>query len=133
MSLPLKGIGKSSSMITDFSASELSAMILAKKVSCEEVMYAYLAKIAAVNPLYNAIVSMPNEEILINQARTADIELSKDMYRGWMHGMPHAIKDLAYSKDLPTSEGSPILAGSAYEEPSFIRPLIYGSIDRYLT
>ena len=112
MSLPLKGIGKSSSMITDFSASELSAMILAKKVSCEEVMYAYLAKIAAVNPLYNAIVSMPNEEILINQARTADIELSKDMYRGWMHGMPHAIKDLAYSKDLPTSEGSPILAGT---------------------
>lgn len=75
MSLPLKGIGKSSSMITDFSASELSAMILAKKVSCEEVMHAYLAKIAAVNPLYNAIVSMPNEEILINQARTADIEL----------------------------------------------------------
>ena len=75
-------------------------------------MRAYLAKIYKYNPTYNAIVSMPDEDILISQARLADVELSKDMYRGWMHGMPHAIKDLAYSKDLPTSEGSPIIAGT---------------------
>ena len=29
--------------------------------------------------------------------------------------------------------GSPIFVGAAYEAPSFIRPLIYGSIERYLT
>lgn len=104
--------GALSSDITHFSATKLSNMIRSKKISCEEVMRAYLAKIYKYNPTYNAIVSMPDEDILISQARLADVELSKDMYRGWMHGMPHAIKDLAYSKDLPTSEGSPILAGT---------------------
>ena len=104
--------GALSSDITHFSATKLSNMIRSKKVSCEEVMRAYLAKIYKYNSTYNAIVSMPDEDILISQARLADIELSKDMYRGWMHGMPHAIKDLAYSKDLPTSEGSPIIAGT---------------------
>jgi amidase len=111
LGLPYKGFGRSLSEITEITASVLSVMIRTKKVSCEEVMQAYLTKIATYNPLYNAIVSMPNEEILIEQARNADLELSRGKYRGWMHGMPHAIKDLAYSNDLPTSEGSPIIAG----------------------
>ena len=104
--------GQLSSEITHFSASELSIMIRSQKVSCEEVMRAYLTKIAKYNPIYNAIVSIPDEDLLIGQAKAADIELSKGSYRGWMHGMPHAIKDLAYSTDLPTSEGSPIFAGT---------------------
>ena len=74
--------GQLSSEITHFSASELSTMIRSQKVSCEEVMRAYLTKIATYNPIYNAIVSMPDEDLLIGQAKAADIELSKGNYRG---------------------------------------------------
>jgi hypothetical protein len=34
------------------------------------------------------------------------------VYRGWMHGMPHAVKDLADVVGFPTSQGSPIYAGT---------------------
>ena len=98
--------------ITEMSASVLSALIRDRVLSCEEVMQEYLSKINKYNPSYNAIVSLVDKNILIDQAKSADLELEKGIYRGWMHGMPHAVKDLAYAKGLYTSEGSPIIAGS---------------------
>ena len=104
--------GQLSSEITHFSASELSIMIRSQKVSCEEVMRAYLTKIAKYNPIYNAIVSIPDEDLLIGQAKNADAELAKGHYQGWLHGMPHAVKDLSNVAGFITSFGSPIFAGN---------------------
>lgn len=97
---------------TDMSASELSAAIREVHVSCVEVMQAYLARIHRYNPVYNAIVSMVDDEVLIGQAELADRALENNEYWGWMHGMPHAVKDLAHAEGLPTSNGSPIFAGT---------------------
>ena len=88
--------------ITDMSASRLSLAIRQREVSCVEVMQAYLARIHRYNPVYNAIVSMVDDDVLIDQARAADQALSKGDYWGWMHGMPYAVKD---SKDV---QGMPI-------------------------
>jgi len=115
-SLPAMGEDMTKNDITDLSASELSVMIRTRELSCIEVMQAYLSRIEQYNPIYNAIISMPNESELLAQASLADRELDKGIYRGWMHGMPHAIKDLAYAKGLLTSEGSPILAGTMSEK-----------------
>ena len=98
--------------ITEMSASVLSTLIRDRVISCEEVMQEYPSKINKYNPSYNAIVSLVDKNILIDQAKNADLELEKGIYRGWMHGMPHAVKDLAYAEGLYTSEGSPIIAGS---------------------
>ncbi len=97
--------------ITDMSASILSAAIRERHVSCVEVMRAYFAKIHRYNPVYNAIVSLRGDDELIAEATEADAALANGIYRGWMHGMPHAFKDLNDVKGLPTSQGSPIFAG----------------------
>ena len=47
---------------TAFSASELSIAIRQRQVSCVEVMQAYLSRIERYNPVYNAIVSMLDED-----------------------------------------------------------------------
>ena len=98
--------------ITDLSASDLSAAIRQRHVTCVEVMQAYLQRIHRYNPSYTAIVSMLDDDELIAQAELADAALDNDEYWGWMHGMPHAIKDLSNAKGLETSEGSPIFAGT---------------------
>jgi len=98
------------SEITDFDATELSMAIRTKTVSCVEVMQAYLNRIHRYNPVYNAIVSMPGDDELLLRAREADLALARNEYWGWMHGMPHAIKDLTPVKGLPYTEGSPIFA-----------------------
>ncbi|ALU87958.1 amidase [Herbaspirillum rubrisubalbicans] len=88
----------------------LSDAIRRKKVSCREVMQAYLQHIEKVNPHVNAIVSLRPTEALLDEAERADQLLAQGRYLGWMHGMPQAPKDLASCKGLPTSKGSPLSA-----------------------
>ena len=99
--------------ITDLTATALSKTIRARDVSCREVMQAYLARIAAVNPIHNAIVSLRDGDDLLREADARDAELVRGASAagpiGWMHGMPQAIKDMALTNGLRTTFGSPLL------------------------
>ena len=121
LALPPTGAPEAQGMpgeITKMSASELSRAIKAREVTCVQVMQAYLQRIHRYNPLYNAIVSLVDDAELLGQAEQADSALQKGEYWGWMHGMPHAVKDLADAKGLKSSYGSPIFAGTAPTEDS---------------
>lgn len=93
--------------ILDQDALTLSASLEKGEVSAVEVMQATLDRIALVNPQVNAIVSLRDGDELLAEARAADAAPRK----GWLHGIPIAIKDLANAKDLPTSMGSPLFEG----------------------
>lgn len=90
-------------------ALDLSRAIRARQVSCQEVMAAYLAHIERLNPQVNAIVSLQPHEALLKEAAARDDELARGQYRGWMHGLPHAVKDLAATRGIRTTWGSPLL------------------------
>ncbi|MDA2995158.1 MAG: amidase family protein, partial [Actinomycetota bacterium] len=98
--------------IIDLDAAELSSAIHHRSVSCREVMTAYLDRIDERNGALNAIVSLRDRDELLTEARKCDDELSRGTSRGWMHGFPHAVKDLAETKGLLTAKGSPILANN---------------------
>ena len=96
-------------VVTELSADELSKAIHSKQVSCREVMQAYLHQIDAVNPLFNALVSLQEPARLLAQADAADKALHSGPSRGWMHGFPIALKDLVDVAGIPTTCGSPLL------------------------
>lgn len=100
----------SGSVIMDMTATELSAHIRHRDVSCVEVMDACLTRIAQVNPSVNAIVSLRNRDELVAEAEARDAELARGEYRGWMHGMPQAVKDLEMTAGIRTTMGSPVFA-----------------------
>ncbi len=106
----------SSDLITDLDADALSRAIHAREVSCREVMHAYLARIQRLNPRLNALVNLAPDAALLAQAdqRDADLAPGKSAHgsRGWMHGMPQAIKDAAHAAGFPTTFGSPLLKGA---------------------
>jgi amidase len=89
------------------SATELATAIRGRDVSCVEVMEAHLARIEAVNPLLNAIVTLDPEGGL-RQAAAADAALGRDEAAGPLHGLPIAIKDLEDTAGMRTTYGSPI-------------------------
>ncbi|NDC61579.1 MAG: amidase, partial [Betaproteobacteria bacterium] len=96
-------------VITELSATELSQAIHGRQVTCREVMQAYGDRIEAVNPRFNALVSLQDRGALLAQADTADRELQRGESRGWMHGFPIALKDLVDVAGIPTTCGSPLL------------------------
>lgn len=79
--------------IIELDACALSEAIAGRKVSCLQVMQAYLARIDRLNPVFNAIVNLAAHEDLLAQARQCDAELAQGHSRGWLHGIPQAIKD----------------------------------------
>lgn len=89
-------------------AHELAERIRLRQVSCREVMQTYLAHIERYNPLVNALVSLQPADSLLAQADQRDAELARGEYRGWMHGLPHAIKDLSLTQGIRTTLGSPL-------------------------
>jgi amidase len=95
--------------ITELSASALSRAIHAREVSCRELMQATLARIAEVNPIHNALVSLRDGDALLREADARDAELARGASAGWLHGMPQAIKDMASTAGLRTTLGSPLL------------------------
>ncbi len=100
-----------SDAITLLSACALSEHLHARKLSCREVMTAYLDRIDALNPRHNAIVSLQPRDVLLAQADARDAQLARGESMGWMHGFPIAIKDLAATAGIRTTSGSPLLAG----------------------
>jgi len=110
--------------MTDFldqPAFETSALIASGALDPVDLMKATLARIAGKNPSANAIVSLRDADDLLVLAQAAKNAPRK----GWLHGMPLAIKDLANVAGLPTSMGSPALVGTiATKTDLFVQRMI---------
>ncbi len=117
---PVPALPKSVSDLILMDAPALSEAIGAKRVSCREVMAAFLDHIERFNPKVNAIVSLQPRDTLLAQAEDRDRELARGQRRGWMHGFPHAVKDLAPTRGLRTTWGSPLLDTTPVEDAIFV-------------
>ncbi len=104
--------------ITDLDADALSRAIHARHVSCREVMQAYLARIHHLNPHFNAIVNIAADDHLLSTSDTLDAELARGESRGWLHGMPQAIKDTGHAIGFPTTYGCSLLKGAVATQDS---------------
>ncbi|MCY4208064.1 MAG: amidase [Roseovarius sp.] len=100
--------------ILEFDAARQAEMISAGEVSAEEIMSATLDRIDRVNGPLNAIVSIRDHGLLLEEARNRD-NVKSD---GPLHGLPIAIKDLANAKGFPTSMGSTLFKDFAAQDDS---------------
>lgn len=95
--------------IVFLSVAELSRLIESKQVSPIEVTEAYLSRIDDLDFKFNAYLTVCRQQAL-NQAREAESAISRGEYLGPMHGIPVAVKDQLWSKDIRTTVGSRILS-----------------------
>lgn len=91
------------------SAVDLATAIRRRDVSSREVMAAHLARVDALNPKFNAIVSRVDGDRLLREAAAQDADAAKGRFRGALHGFPHAVKDTAPAKGIAHTQGSPLL------------------------
>jgi aspartyl-tRNA(Asn)/glutamyl-tRNA(Gln) amidotransferase subunit A len=87
------------------SVAELAPLLKARKLSPVELVRAFLDRIEAVNPKVNAFITVTGEQA-VKQARQAEEEIAAGRYRGPLHGVPYAPKDLLATKGIRTTNGS---------------------------
>ncbi len=104
-------------------ALDLSKAIKSKQISCKEVMRMFLDHIERFNPKVNAIVSLQPRDALLKEASERDAQLARGQYLGWMHGFPHAVKDLAATNGIRTTWGSPLLDTVPQRDKIFVERL----------
>lgn len=93
--------------------SELAKRIETKKLSPVELTQAYLDRSAKLGPKLNAYARLTPETAL-DQAKTAEKEIQHGHYRGPLHGIPYAAKDLLAVKGLPTTWGAKPYANQVF-------------------
>lgn len=84
---------------------EAAEQIRTRKLSPVELTRECLARIERLDPVLNAFITVTAETAL-EQARQAESDVSSGNYRGPLHGLPIALKDLLDTAGVPTTAAS---------------------------
>ncbi|KAK3345811.1 amidase signature domain-containing protein [Lasiosphaeria hispida] len=90
-------------------ATELQRLLTGQAITSVEIVQLYLAQIAKHNHAglkLNAVISVADEEAVLEQARRLDVERLGGKLRGPLHGVPILLKDLCNTVDMPSTCGS---------------------------
>jgi len=88
-----------------YSVADLSVLIRTGKISSVELTRFFLDRLEQYGDTLECLVTL-TPGVALEQARLADEEISKGIYRGPLHGIPYGIKDLFAYPDYPTSWGA---------------------------
>ena len=87
------------------SATSLAKAIRTKRLSSEEVVRAFIARIEKVNPIINAVCQLASESAL-RAAAEADKALAGGKSLGPLHGVPFTVKDSFDTAGIITTAGT---------------------------
>jgi aspartyl-tRNA(Asn)/glutamyl-tRNA(Gln) amidotransferase subunit A len=93
---------------------ELAKRIETKKLSPVEVTQYFLDRSQRLGPRYNAYALL-TPEIALAQAKAAEKEIHNGHYRGPLHGIPYAAKDLLAVKGVPCTWGAKPYATQVFD------------------
>jgi aspartyl-tRNA(Asn)/glutamyl-tRNA(Gln) amidotransferase subunit A len=94
--------------------SELAKKIEAKQLSPVELTESYLQRSEKLGPRFNAYARLLPDTAM-EQAHAAEKEIQRGHYRGPLHGIPYAAKDLLAVKGVPTTWGAKPFADQVFD------------------
>ncbi len=91
--------------LTRLSLAEASALVRRRRVSPVALTQACLTRIEQLNPVLNAFITV-TPDVAFAQAREAETDIQRGKWRGPLHGIPIALKDLFDTAGIRTTAGS---------------------------
>jgi aspartyl-tRNA(Asn)/glutamyl-tRNA(Gln) amidotransferase subunit A len=101
-------IGHSAKQLPLLDLAEASQAVQKKEVSPVELTEACLKRIERLDPLLNSFITVTAESAL-EEAKKAEAEIARGEWKGPLHGIPLAVKDLAETAGVRTTAASAVL------------------------
>lgn len=99
--------------------SELAPLIESKEISPVEVTRLQLDRIEKLDPNLKSFATV-TPHLAIQQARDAENEILNGNYRGALHGIPIAVKDLCNTRGIRTMGGSAVFSDNVPDHDSTV-------------
>jgi aspartyl-tRNA(Asn)/glutamyl-tRNA(Gln) amidotransferase subunit A len=109
--------------LTQGTLAGLAALIQGKQVSPVEVVEAHIARIEALEPRLNAFITRTFDAARA-AAKQAEADIARGSYRGPLHGIPIAFKDLYWTKGVRTTSGSTVTGDFVPDEDATVVRLL---------
>ena len=95
--------------LTSLNISEAATLLKQKEISPVELTQAHLERIQRMDRQMNSFLTL-TPELALQQARQAESEIQHGQYKGPLHGIPLAFKDLYETRGIRTTAGSTFFA-----------------------
>src|SRR5437016_14536319 len=101
------------------SISELSELIRTRKISPVEVTQTIIERIETLNPAVNAYITV-TPDLAMKAAQDAESEIQRKKWRGPLHGVPIAVKDLFDTAGVRTTAASALFKDRIPQEDAAV-------------
>ncbi len=88
-----------------YTVTQLAELVRSRQVSSLELTEMYLRRLKRHDPVLQCVAAY-TEELAYTQAKRADDEIARGLYRGPLHGIPWGAKDLLATRGYPTQWGA---------------------------
>jgi len=105
--------------LTQLYLHQAAELIRRRELSPVELTRAYLRRIERLNPRLNCFITL-TAEMAEASARSAEADLQRGEYRGALHGIPIALKDLFETQGVLTSGGSTFFADYIPQRDAYV-------------
>jgi len=110
---------KDKNQLAFYSIPQLASLIKHKKISSEELTIFFISRLKKYAPVLHCVIEI-TEDLAIRQAKKADAEIAKGLYRGPLHGIPYGIKDLFAVEGTHTTWGTPPYKSQMINQTAFV-------------
>jgi Asp-tRNA(Asn)/Glu-tRNA(Gln) amidotransferase A subunit family amidase len=102
-----------------YSIPELASLLKRKKISSVELTKFFLERLKRYGPVLHCVIELTEDSALV-QARKADADLARGIYRSPLQGIPYGIKDLFAVKGTHTTWGTPPYKDQVIQENAYV-------------
>jgi Asp-tRNA(Asn)/Glu-tRNA(Gln) amidotransferase A subunit family amidase len=102
-----------------YSIPQLASLIRQKKINSVELTTFFLDRLKRYGPVLHCVIQLLEDSALA-QARRADADLARGIYRSPLQGIPYGIKDLFAVKGSYTTWGTPPYKGQVIDQDAYV-------------
>jgi len=110
---------KDRNQLAYYSILQLASLIKHKQITSEQLTRIFLDRLKKYGPGLHCVIEL-TEDIAIKEAKQADAEIAKGIYRGPLQGIPYGIKDLFAFAGTNTTWGTPPYKNQVIAQTAFV-------------